>query len=282
MIKVGLIGLGRFALNYINTINNLDDVYITYICSKSLKGLDCLGKAKLKKGQTKPIFTTDYKEVCKSDIDAVIIVTPPNTHFDICCSAIANNKHVICEKPFVFSSVEALKIKKMINSKDLTFFINYIHLWNSNYTKYKQIYTKGQPFGVINTVGMGNGPIREYSSLWDYGSHDIAMCLDFLDETPIAVKSFFYNGLNNENQYFIQLKFLNGETWSLVSNASFQKVRNFSCKELGFFVDNTSKEQPLTLMIKDFCNSINLKLNKKNINLGVNVTKVLEECEKQS
>ena len=47
-----------------------------------------------------PRATTSVDEVLDSDIDAVVVATPPASHLPLTMKAIAARKHVLCEKPF--------------------------------------------------------------------------------------------------------------------------------------------------------------------------------------
>jgi predicted dehydrogenase len=52
--------------------------------------------------------STDWREVVRRpDIDAVSIVTPPNTHAEIAIAAAEAGKHIFCEKPFTVTVEEA-------------------------------------------------------------------------------------------------------------------------------------------------------------------------------
>jgi len=52
--------------------------------------------------------STDWREVVRRpDIDAVSIVTPPNTHAEIAMAAAEAGKHIFCEKPFTVTVEEA-------------------------------------------------------------------------------------------------------------------------------------------------------------------------------
>lgn len=51
--------------------------------------------------------TTDFRRLCESsDIDAVIIATPNDTHRPLAMAAIQHGKHVMCEKPLGLSQSE--------------------------------------------------------------------------------------------------------------------------------------------------------------------------------
>lgn len=53
-------------------------------------------------------FVTDYRELVTSpDVDLVVVLTPPATHFEITRAALLAGKHVLCEKPLATSLAEA-------------------------------------------------------------------------------------------------------------------------------------------------------------------------------
>ena len=45
--------------------------------------------------------------VARSDVDVVVITTPPGTHRDFLLAAVAADKHIVCEKPTALSEAEA-------------------------------------------------------------------------------------------------------------------------------------------------------------------------------
>ena len=55
-----------------------------------------------------PVATTSLAEALDvPGVDAVAVVTPPNTHHDLVLAALAAGKHVVCEKPFARDVAEA-------------------------------------------------------------------------------------------------------------------------------------------------------------------------------
>ena len=53
-------------------------------------------------------YATDWREVVRRpDIDAVAIVTPPNTHAEMAIAAAEAGKHILCEKPLTVTVEEA-------------------------------------------------------------------------------------------------------------------------------------------------------------------------------
>jgi predicted dehydrogenase len=61
-------------------------------------------------------YSTDWREVVRRpDIDAVAIVTPPNTHAAIAIAAAEAGKHIFCEKPFTITVEEAERTIKAVH-----------------------------------------------------------------------------------------------------------------------------------------------------------------------
>ncbi|KAK5137245.1 hypothetical protein LTR08_000215 [Meristemomyces frigidus] len=77
------------------------------------------------------------------DVDVVVITSIPETHFDMCKSALEAGKHVVVEKPFVPSAKEAdqlIEIAKK-NGKLLTVYQN--RRWDSDYLTVQKILEEG-------------------------------------------------------------------------------------------------------------------------------------------
>lgn len=55
-------------------------------------------------------FTSLTDALARTDVDAVVVATPPNTHAELVLEAVAAGKHVVCEKPFARDRAEALRM----------------------------------------------------------------------------------------------------------------------------------------------------------------------------
>ena len=99
-----IIGCGGITLqNHIPGLALCGDVKVTALCDTSAA---VLAKAQTETGC--PVASTSYEEIVKrDDVHAVIIATPNVTHFPIAMAAIANGKHVLCEKPLAMNFADA-------------------------------------------------------------------------------------------------------------------------------------------------------------------------------
>ena len=96
MIRFGVIGYGYWGPNIVRNLRILDSIQVVTICDRSL---EALGRAK--RAYPDVHVTLDDSELLESpDIDAIAVITPVWTHFDLAKRALQNGKHVFVEKPF--------------------------------------------------------------------------------------------------------------------------------------------------------------------------------------
>ena len=114
------------------------------------------------------------------------------------------------------------------------------------------------------------------------------MCLDFLGYYPMKIScSRSKETRSRKNTYAIDLKFSDGSSAAIrCSNELKEKVRDFwviphsGDKRQSFHISNSSAEQPLRTMLKQFIRSIETDTPMNNLRLANDVTNVLERCEK--
>lgn len=74
-------------------------------------------------------YSTDWRAVVTSEhIDAVIIATPPHTHFDMAMTAIEAGKHVFCEKPLAMTASEALALAEAAEAAGVQTMVGYNYI----------------------------------------------------------------------------------------------------------------------------------------------------------
>lgn len=177
-INLGLIGVGRWGYNYINSIKKFEQITISGVVTKSNQFNNRLP-------EHIKIYDS-WKNLCNSStIDGIVVATPPSTHIEIANYAITNNLPVLIEKPLSLSLDETLDFFKKIKLFKKNIMVNFIHLYNPIYIEMKN---QLSAIGKIRSIESNSGdwgPFREKTPpLWDWGCHDIAMCLDLINEPP--------------------------------------------------------------------------------------------------
>ena len=110
-----MIGYGYWGPNIVRNLSALDRCQLVAVCDQSAKALK-----RAQKNYPSLQLTTDVTEVLRSpDIDAVAIVTPVWTHFELAKAALENGKHVFVEKPFTSNSAQAEELIELAERKNL-------------------------------------------------------------------------------------------------------------------------------------------------------------------
>src|SRR5262245_38091189 len=115
VVRVGVVGYGYWGPNIVRNFNGLDRCDVVAVCDKNVKALK-----RAQKHYPGVQLTTDVAEILESpEIDAVAIVTPVWTHFELAKAALKNDKHIFVEKPFTSSSAQAEQLIELAARKNL-------------------------------------------------------------------------------------------------------------------------------------------------------------------
>ena len=109
MIRIAVIGYGYWGPRIARNLNSADGCKVVAICDKSAGSLQ-----RARRDFPNVELTCDVNSVLSSpDIDAIAVVTPVWTHFELAESALKNGKHVFVEKPFTSTSAQAEQLVEL-------------------------------------------------------------------------------------------------------------------------------------------------------------------------
>ena len=104
----------------------------------------------------------DYLEMLKDDqVDTVYVATPSSMHYQMCLDSLEAGKNVICEKPFVFTTEEALEIKQLADQKGC---LITEAITNRYLPAFKSLASDLQLLGPVHVVSLN---YTQYSSRYD-------------------------------------------------------------------------------------------------------------------
>ena len=93
MLKLGVIGYGYWGPNIVRNFASQPDCHVVAICDKSPEAV-----ARALSRHPAVSASSDLNEITGSpEIDAVAIVTPVSTHYELAKKALENGKHVFVE-----------------------------------------------------------------------------------------------------------------------------------------------------------------------------------------
>jgi predicted dehydrogenase len=186
-IKVGCIGYGYWGPNLARNFNGLPDAELVAIAD--------LKEANLKRAQApypQAVLTKDYRDLFNLGLDAVVISTPPITHFSIAKDCLEHNLHVLIEKPMTAKSEQAEELIQLAGERGLTLMVGHTFEYNSAVLalkKYMQDGVLGQIYYLdIARLNLGLFD-RDSNVLWDLAPHDISILYFLLQQNPISISA---------------------------------------------------------------------------------------------
>ncbi len=178
LLHFGLVGAGRWGQVYIRTLASLADrCRLTHLCTSQSRPAGVSGDV---------VVVSDCGALVRSDCDAVIIATPPHTHAEILEACLEARKPCIVEKPLCLDVATAERLHQRVQASGVPVLVDHTHLFSPAYQALtRDLEEHGEPIRLILSEGMGLGPFRTHTpALWDWGPHDISVCLDLMGEGP--------------------------------------------------------------------------------------------------
>lgn len=186
-IRIGIIGFGYWGPNLTRTFYELPASELVAIAE--MKD-DQLARAKAKYPYV--TLVKDYKALFLLKLDAVVICTPPSTHFEIAKDCLLHGLHVFIEKPMTDNSKDAEELIVLADASGLTLMTGHIFEYNTAVVALKQ-YIESKELGDIyylDTARLNLGLYtRKSNVIWDLATHDISILLFLLDKKPISVSA---------------------------------------------------------------------------------------------
>jgi len=156
--------------------------------------------------------STDVADVLHSpDVDAVAVVTPVWTHFELAKAALENGKHVFVEKPFASTTQEAEQLIDLGTKKNLTIMVDHTFLFTGAVKKIQQLIETDQ-LGTLyyyDSARVNLGLFQhDVNVIWDLAPHDFAIMNHLVHEQPVGVVATGASHLNgHEDIAYVTLYF---------------------------------------------------------------------------
>jgi predicted dehydrogenase len=185
-IHIGVLGFGYWGPNIVRNFNNIEGARVLTICDMNQKALD-----RARKAYPHITVTNDCPDIISSpDIDAVAVITPVSTHFELAKKALQNGKHIFVEKPFTSTVSQAGELIELAERKNLKIMVDHTFIFTGAVRKIKQLIDDkilGELY-YYDSIRVNLGIFQnDVNVIWDLAPHDFAI-MDFLiKERPAAI-----------------------------------------------------------------------------------------------
>lgn len=210
-VKCGVIGCGWIGKDkHIAYIAKAEDAELVALCDIDV---DLMNRIVKEFNLTNVKLYTDYKELCAdSEVESVHVCTPNGLHYEMSMCAIANGKHVFCEKPLATKTEHAFEIVEAAKKAGVKLTLGHQRRFRSSVQYIKQMIENGDlgeiyygkaldarrrgvpTWGVYMNKEANGGGI-----LFDGAPHSLDLTMYLMNNfKPIAVKGVTYDKMRGE------------------------------------------------------------------------------------
>jgi predicted dehydrogenase len=205
MVKFGVIGYGYWGPNVVRNLDRLDGASVVAVCDK-----DASARNKVKKVHPHVRVTDDARELMAStEIDAIAVVTPVWTHYELAKAALENGKHIFVEKPFASNTAQAEELIELAERKNLKIMVDHTFLFTGAVQKISQLLGEGAlgKLYYYDSTRVNLGLFQhDINVVWDLAPHDLSIMDHLIQESPEAIVATGQSHLNGlEDVAFITL-----------------------------------------------------------------------------
>ncbi len=246
VVRIGVIGLGYWGPNLVRNVATLGCSELRWLCDTKPDILRDMGM-RYPSAKT----TSNYEELLADpNLDAVAIVTPVSTHFDLAMAAIDAGKHVLIEKPLAASSDQAVQLIRRARESGVVLLPGHTFLYSPPVIKIKELLDEGVLgeiyFLSLSRVNLGlHQP--DVSVIWDLAPHDLSILSYWLGKMPTEITAMTRSCVlpNTPDVVFMNMRYDTGTIAHLeLSWLSPVKLRRTSLvgSEKMIIYDDTSNE----------------------------------------
>ena len=182
-LRTAVVGYGYWGSKHVRVLNGLPEVSVTVV--------DGTEERRIEAQRAFPgIAVAARLEDVLDDVDAVVVATPPSSHFSLAKVALEAGRHVLVEKPLATSVEDCEELVALAEAKDLRLMVGHTFEYNSGVWKLREIIESGDLGEVlyIDTARLNLGLYQpDVNVIWDLAPHDISIVNFLLRSSPTSV-----------------------------------------------------------------------------------------------
>ena len=187
-LEIGVVGLGYWGPNLARNIAEHPRAHLRWLCDFDETTLAALA-ARHPGART----TTRLEDLTNDpELDAIAIVTPVSTHYEIALQALDAGKHVFVEKPLATSSSEAIELIERAKRANRVLMPGHTFLYSPPVMKIKELIDSNE-LGELYFISMSRVNLGlhqpDVSVIWDLAAHDLAIMDHLIEQRPTAISA---------------------------------------------------------------------------------------------
>lgn len=195
-MNFGVVGFGYWGPNVVRNLAALEGSQVSAIAEISASA-----RKRAQKAYPGVRVTGEVSEVMTSpDIDAIAVITPVWTHYELAKCALENGKHVFVEKPFTSNVEQGEALIELAQRKNLRIMVDHTFLFTGAVKKISQLLEEGAlgKLYYYDSTRVNLGLFQhDINVLWDLAPHDLSIMDHIIKSSPEAVVATGQKHLNS-------------------------------------------------------------------------------------
>lgn len=227
-MNIGIVGLGHLGKIHLKLLLELSEFKIAGIFDSNHQVAHDLSKL------YQINACKSYDELLNL-VEAVVIVTPTHSHYDLASKAIKQGKHVFIEKPSTFLAEETSKLLKLSREAGVTVQVGHVERYNPAFIASKE-HVKSPYLIETDRQALYNIRGTDVSVIMDLMIHDIDLVLSLV-KTKVKRISAVGKALVSKNADIVTaiIEFENG----CMAKLSVNRISNHNIRKLDVYQKNT-------------------------------------------
>lgn len=189
MLNIGLLGCGRIGQVHAKSIQHIENARVTAVADAFPEPAAALA------AQANAQVLSPEELIQSGDVDAVVIGTPTDTHYDLIHLAAEAGKAIFCEKPVDMSADRIRECIDIVEKKNVPFLAAFNRRFDPNFSNLQNRISHGQIGDVEIVTIQSRDPspppvsyIKSSGGLFrDMMIHDLDMARFLLGEEPVSL-----------------------------------------------------------------------------------------------
>jgi predicted dehydrogenase len=187
-VGIAVLGLGRWGVNWLRNFMQHPGARVIAVADNlpaNLEKVAALNPIEM------PYCTTDWQAaIAQPGVEAVVIVTPAVTHFELISTALELGLHVLVEKPITVNSREAIAAAELADRQGKILMVDHTYLFNPAIQRGQTAVPDLGPLRYAYATRSHLGPVRlDVDVMWDLAIHDLVILNHWLGQTPTIVQA---------------------------------------------------------------------------------------------
>jgi predicted dehydrogenase len=206
-VNFGVIGYGYWGPNIVRNLTTLEGSEVIAIADLSPSA-----RSRAQKAYPGIKVTADAGELISStDIDAIAVISPVWTHYELTKAALENGKHVFVEKPFTSNAAQGEELIELAAKKNLKIMVDHTFLFTGAVRKISQLLDEGTlgKLYYYDSMRVNLGLFQhDINVLWDLAPHDLSIMDYLIKSNPEAIVATGQNHISpHEDVAFMTVYF---------------------------------------------------------------------------